>query len=351
MSSATAKQACRELLVEIRKISKPEEPGWKAIHRAADRAKPAWKREFLAAVKATQDAVSAKAVEAALIVGNAKEAYEAIDWGAMNALESTWQTSMLDLMDQGAAVAAKDLPAITVAPPTPPGGRPTLTAVGGQPPPAAVLTFRFDITNPEAVRYAETKSAELVAELVGESGRAIKAKIQRDVTRAFNEGIPPAKLAREIKQYIGLTERQTEAVETFQVKREKLIANIYHDLTPGQVQQKAGDQTDRYRAKLLSQRAETIARTETISASSAGQQELWRQAKLEGFLGDRVQKWLITPDDRLCPTCSQMTGDRSYAEMGATFDTPLGASIGPALHPQCRCGISSVRRSQMEASL
>ena len=165
MSRTVALEACRELLVEIRKISKPDEPGWKSIHRAADRAKPAWKREFLAAVRASQTATTAGAIEAALIVGNAKEAYEAIDWGAMNALESTWQTSMLDLMDQGAAVAAKDLPAITVAPPTPPGGRSTLTAVGGQPPPVAVLTFRFDITNPEAVRFAETKSAELVAEL------------------------------------------------------------------------------------------------------------------------------------------------------------------------------------------
>lgn len=367
MNLEAARQACRDALAEIQKATDPaREPGWKAIHRVADQAKPQWKRDFLAAVRATQDAADIEAVEAALARGDSEAAYQAVDWTAMQALDATWKGRILDLMGQGAEIAAREIPkARTVpvgepvlAPPppalvfapvsAPPRPRPpTTTAAPPTQPPAAVLELRFDITNPEAVRWAETRSANLVAGLVGESGEATKQQIQRAVTRAFNEGVPPRQLAREIKTMVGLTDRDTRAVERYRAGLEKTIK-------PEAVrrEQRIENQADRYAAKLLNRRAENIARTETMLSSNRGQQELWRQAKEQDLLGDRVQKWLITPDDRLCPICAQMRGERAFAELGENFDVPgIGLVSGPPAHPSCRCSLSSFRRSKMEASL
>lgn len=88
-------------------------------------------------------------------------------------------------------------------------------------------------------------------------------------------------------------------------------------------------------------RAETIARTETISASVNGQQELWDQAVEEGLLtGDEQQEWIITPDDRLCPICEAIEGQT--VPLGEPFETEDGEVDGPPAHPRCRCAVGLV---------
>lgn len=88
-------------------------------------------------------------------------------------------------------------------------------------------------------------------------------------------------------------------------------------------------------------RAETIARTETISASVNGQQELWDQAVEEGLLtGTESQEWIITPDDRLCPICEAIEGQT--VPLGEPFVTDDGEVDGPPAHPRCRCAVGLV---------
>ena len=41
------------------------------------------------------------------------------------------------------------------------------------------------------------------------------------------------------------------------------------------------------------------------------------------------RKWIITPDDRLCELCEQMTGERAFAPLDGQFDTPNGPMDGP----------------------
>lgn len=85
-------------------------------------------------------------------------------------------------------------------------------------------------------------------------------------------------------------------------------------------------------------RAEIIARTETMTASNRGQQELWDQAVDADLLtGREKQVWIVTPDDRLCPICEPMEDET--APLGGTF-TVDGAEIsGPPAHPRCRCTV------------
>lgn len=89
-------------------------------------------------------------------------------------------------------------------------------------------------------------------------------------------------------------------------------------------------------------RAEEIARTETMTASNAGQQQAWSQAVDDGLLtGQEKQEWIVTPDDRLCPECEDMDGEQ------AGLDEPFhsreyGDVDVPPLHPRCRCTVGIV---------
>jgi SPP1 gp7 family putative phage head morphogenesis protein len=85
-------------------------------------------------------------------------------------------------------------------------------------------------------------------------------------------------------------------------------------------------------------RSETIARTETMTAANAGQQEAWDQAVDKGLLtGTELQVWIVTPDDRLCPICEPLDG--VTAGLDETFEVDGDAIDGPPAHPNCRCTI------------
>lgn len=87
------------------------------------------------------------------------------------------------------------------------------------------------------------------------------------------------------------------------------------------------------------ERADLIARTETIAASVNGQQEAWDQAVDDGLLtGDENQVWIVTPDDRLCEICEPLDGVE--APLGGVFESPDGDQYdGPPAHPRCRCAV------------
>jgi hypothetical protein len=78
------------------------------------------------------------------------------------------------------------------------------------------------------------------------------------------------------------------------------------------------------------ERAELIARTETMRASNEGQQEAWDQAVEEGLLtGNEQQEWIVTPDDRLCPSASPSTASRRH------WAAPLKPTVPRAMGLRC----------------
>jgi len=184
----------------------------------------------------------------------------------------------------------------------------------------------FDIVNERAVRFVRERSAALIREWGDSSQAAVRALIER----AFQDGIPARALGRLIVESgIGLTERQAVAVERFRVRLED---NDDLDLTQAQVDAR----TDRYARELLRQRGEVIARTEVILGSREGEQESWRQAGEQGFLdlSVAVQEWSAVLDSRTDEDCAELDG--TTAKLGEPFP---GGSLGPPLHPMCRCGL------------
>lgn len=101
------------------------------------------------------------------------------------------------------------------------------------------------------------------------------------------------------------------------------------------------------------QRAELIARTETIRASNYAQIESYKQSGVV-----LKKEWLVTEDDRLCVWCASMQGiqidlDETYFDKDEDYTVGTGddaqtttfdyeAIDGPPLHPNCRCTLVPV---------
>jgi hypothetical protein len=85
-------------------------------------------------------------------------------------------------------------------------------------------------------------------------------------------------------------------------------------LTPDKIDEVVAKQTK----KAIRQRAQMIARTETIRASNAGRYATWNQAVSEGLLPITVEvKWLTAGDERTCPFCASL--DNTVVGFGESF--------------------------------
>lgn len=185
-----------------------------------------------------------------------------------------------------------------------------------------VLEGAFALTNQLATKAAEQQSAQLVTAISQETRKAIQSVIGQ----AFREGTSPAETARNLRPVIGLTERQSLAVQRLRTTLTK--QGVSADVVSARM--------SRYAATLLRQRATLIARTELIDASTQGQLALWKQAIADGLIASNARKkWIVTPDDRLCPICQALAG--KTIPIAGLFP---GGVIGPPRHPNCRCTLA-----------
>lgn len=182
------------------------------------------------------------------------------------------------------------------------------------------IAYEFDVTNPEALAWAETRAAEMVTAVTTEARAAIRATI----AQGFERGIDAQDLARLVRANIGLTERDALAVMRAQVKW----------LSDGIDAARATARAERYAAKLTRSRSLTIARTETMRAANEGQRQLWSQARQNGMLDKSAKKVWLTADP--CPICAGLEGE--IVPLNSNF------SIGfdPPAHPNCRCTMGIV---------
>jgi SPP1 gp7 family putative phage head morphogenesis protein len=159
--------------------------------------------------------------------------------------------------------------------------------------PPKIKGFAFDKTNPQALEWVDEHVGELIDEMSRSTRERVKALVERTVEGEFDTH--------------DLADRITELI---------------------------GDES----------RAETIARTETMAASNGGQRAAWAQAVDDGLLnGDEEEEWITTPDDRTCPVCQPMDGERK--PLGGKFNVDGEQIDGPPAHPRCRCTTGLVLRN------
>lgn len=299
------RDAVDRFLATIEKAG-PDEPFYRAIHRIADRMAPALRDAFLKGVLATVDLIDHRVFISAVEAGNIERALSAIPFEAFaDSFSMRGEAILLDTLAQAGRAATQPL-----------------ASTHG-------VTMLFDVTNPRAQQWAATRTATLVKEvLAGDTG--VRETLRGVIERAFTEGIPPRELARTIRTHVGLLPRDARAV-----------LNYRHGLIEaGREADFIERNTERYAARLLNVRARNIARTETIAASSNGQQELWRQATEQGLLTGRERReWIDTGDERECVVCEELGG--KTAPLDGPFETSTGSYfLPPDPHPSCRCAVS-----------
>lgn len=298
----------------IRKAAAPV-PIWRDLHALADAAEPDIRRKILRAVAETLKATDWMTVRAALSANDLERASAAIPWVDVGEqfIREELPPALLQLFEDTGAMLAEKLP--------------------------QGLSVSFDMTNPRAVEWAATYAGDLVVQISEPTRLAIRSVIEA----GFTDGVEVATMAKQLRGLVGLTEQQAGAVLRY-----------YDSLIEAGTGTEANAWTraERYAGRLLRQRAETIARTETMNAANEGQQELWLQLQDAGLIAGSVKrKWIVTPDDALCPICESLG---RLAPVGLTepfrITSPVPLSVmTPTAHPRCRCAVALADQGQRAA--
>lgn len=197
----------------------------------------------------------------------------------------------------------------------------------------AEIRIRFDAMNPHAAQFARTQSSELITQINESQREAVRNLIETSVSN----GRTVQDIARDIRNVVGLRDDQATALMNY---RERITQR--GKFTVDQIEAKVS----RYADALLKQRGELIARTEVLHAANQGQLETWMEAQRQGVLGNEYRKkWVLTPDELLCPECEAMDGE--VVEFDQEFDNHQGeTAMVPPLHPNCRCSMVLVKADE-----
>jgi SPP1 gp7 family putative phage head morphogenesis protein len=191
-------------------------------------------------------------------------------------------------------------------------------------PPKTKFKMEFVAANPQAVAWAQSYSYELIQGITAETAAAIAVVI----ADSYTEGRTVVEIGKILRKTIGLNVNQTKRVLRM---RAEMIAR-------GWLQDKIDREVDKLTAKLIRERALTIAHTETMRASNKGIKMLWAQAQAKGLLtGHEKQQWVFTEDEKACEQCEELDG--TVVEMEGEFAP--GVTEPPA-HPNCRCRVALV---------
>ena len=314
------------------------EPSTDPILMAAEKMEPDVAHAFIEAAAAAKSKIDVKALAAALQANDPAAAYEvlkdveadfaaALEGAGIPASSKSFKETIQETFAAGAAAAVTTLPK-------------TVTT-----------NLRFDMMNPEAVTHLNLYTFSLIQQVTEDQRDAIR----QIVTRAFKEGGHPFQQAREIREVIGLTARQEQAVANYRAALEggnyqqaldralrdgrydrSLLSAIQNDkLIP---QERVDAMVTRYRERYVQYRSETIARTETARASNAGTLELHRQAVKQGLLNPStaMKVSIASGDDRTCDQCLDIESDTDDEPIPIEQEFIPGC-LYPPYHVDCRC--------------
>jgi hypothetical protein len=218
------------------------------------------------------------------------------------------------------------------------------------------IQFSFSQVNPQAVGFVRQYEMNLIREMTSDTLATVRGVISSGVAA----GDHPFDIAREVRQYIGLTERQAQAVRNYRRLLEGADAQALdralrdrrfdssvrrhvsgdRNLSPDQI----STMVERYRQRYLRHRSETIARTEAKRALGTGNQLLWNQAVAAGRVAEQdvTKTWVTVGDHKVRPF------HRELNKQVVGLNVPFTCSGGEIMYPgdpaadvgmtaNCRC--------------
>jgi len=199
-------------------------------------------------------------------------------------------------------------------------------------PASATITIGFDVTDPRALAWAERRAGELIVEITDD----VRGQVRDLISRGYRDQLTINQLTREIQSLVGLHSRWSTAVNNLFARTFQSLTTA--GMTTGMATSRATEAADAYRTRLTRTRAETIARTEVISANNAGRFMGWQQfMEQSGFPAGLLRKeWVIGPDGwqgiEVCEKCQELAG-----QTVAVNDVFPNGRLMPPAHPNCRC--------------
>jgi hypothetical protein len=283
------------------KISKklPTNYTYKYQHQIADEFVKEFAAVFHTSINKVKAAINMRELELAIQTGNVDAFMLKLNWDLLlkDSLYTQWTPIIYETANKSGQQAWKNLS----------------------------LRGSFNMKNPYAEKWVREHAAELVVQVVEET----KAGIRKIIVDGFVHSNPPVQMARKIRDWIGLTNREEAAV-----------LNYWEKLLEEGDAKRADDMADTYYKRMLNKRAMRIARTETLTASNQGTVASWQQAQQEGYLLPETRRvWIAaTQSDRTCKFCMSFDGQEATVDgMFKAKNPDYGESSGPVLHVNCRC--------------
>lgn len=188
------------------------------------------------------------------------------------------------------------------------------------------VVLNFAMLEDRAISWAATQAGRRVVQI----NQEMRATVQTLITESVRGQMTPQQTARRIREFIPLHDRFQRAVsKTYDRTLQQQLAA---GKTAQQAEAAAQKASDRHAQRLTRVRAEAIARTEIMTASSVGRFEGWAEEIRNGWDDEDARKeWIAGLNP--CPIhCDPINGEV------VLWDKPFsnGAMMPPA-HVGCRC--------------
>lgn len=218
--------------------------------------------------------------------------------------------------------------------------------------------FNFDRFDTGTVAALRAEQDRLIRKLEADA----HATIEQAVLSGAMQGLGPEAVVDRIRDVIGLTDRQAQAVLNYRrlledLDPQALVRRLRDDEMDDVVRRamegdiSLDDATldqlvGRYEENYLDYRADTIAQTESTRAANSGLHDAYRQAVERGALpGEAVRRyWQVALDEKTCPVCLSIPEmNPNGVAVGESFRSIVGPFEDPPdPHPNCRCSVEYV---------
>ncbi len=179
--------------------------------------------------------------------------------------------------------------------------------------------------SPTAAQFVKVQSLTRVVDM----SKKEKARVREILTAGLEQGLRTSAMVDEISDTVGLTVGQLARVN------KKVLTARQAGMSLELVQQLRRRESSKQRT----QRARTIARTETRDANSQGLTEAWKRAGEQGLTAPGTMKrWVAMGDEVTSEICEDLNNHEPIP-LDANFSSDVDPGFigaGPPAHPNCR---------------
>jgi hypothetical protein len=236
-----------------------------------------------------------------------------------------------------------------------------------------VLKIQFDVRNPRAEQWLKDHSSKLISQIMDDQ----RAMVRQALRAGMEAGSSPREVALDLVGrvgsggvrsggLIGLTSSQEEWVRNYEgelrsaspkaalsrsLRDKRFDASVLKAAKAGQPlsNDAIGKMVTAYRNRALRYRAETIARTESLTSLHESQEEAFRQAAQKGGVdvSTITRTWHTAGDKRVRDTHHAL--NHTSVGLNESWTSPSGARLrypGDPLAPaseiiNCRCWVEN----------